>query len=281
MRHALLSATMLLVSGGCRLQAQDVDPPEWVAPGYLTHAAPISQAQARTRCPAVSSAGCRPVEMADLGMAGGRRWSVGIYQTIIADTFPDPTTKDTVIYSRQEETLVVYSAARAGGVLRPEWQGVYWPTWFADVIPEIGDAPGGGAMLALTVCWNGTAGCTSQFLKIRRADGWHAVRQQWAAGLPRRLRPFARGAFVAPKTLTAKTGLWHGRTFESPTRLHWLIARLGWRGTRTLVLRSYRVTARDPFTAASYVSWRKSERNYHSEMRPLHPRRTTTRPRGR
>ncbi|HET6232441.1 MAG TPA: hypothetical protein VFE05_20365 [Longimicrobiaceae bacterium] len=271
MRSRLLLALLLFAPAPRLLAQKEVEPADLVRRGFVRNAQAISQAEARSRCPAQTGRprGCKPVEMVDLGVAGGRRWSAGIYEWVITDTVPERAGRDTVLNTRGGEAVVVFSAARPGGPLRPEWHGEYRQSYVYEVMPQVGDAPGGGALLGLTVCWFGTAACGEQFLAVRRAEGWHPVRKRWAEGLPAALRDRGSRARIVPSTLGGWTSLWDGPRPSGGQQMRWLVLGLKWQGDDALVLRSYRVTSRDPFRP--HPQWRTSVPPDINRSRQLHP----------
>lgn len=228
--------------------------------GVLRQAAAVPLARARTQCLALA-----PPTPADSleGGGGGRLVSVRCQARekdglVLRERGPRDPRFFHVLYER---TLVYADrdratgreerrTAREGAVVlfervgtdraRPVWHGRWDPVFWAFILPEPAPLPGGGVLVGLLACVNGTGGCEQDFL-LRRAPGrWAAVGEPWWRALPAGTRErLLKGAYLDPATLRAEGGVYAERDPNCcPTRA--LRATVALRGD-SLVLVDHRV----------------------------------------
>jgi hypothetical protein len=225
--RAIVLCTLLAVSSARALPARaqesfdDFETVETV----LTGAAPIAESQLRAKCmefgtgwmrgfaPAErprADVSCRMTESKELRGAGGVRFRAVRYTRRWRLRAPD-TQRPSDRMVVNEEAVVLFSQAAEGGRLHPQWATSYGTSYIARVELETAPAPGGGALLSVLVCVNGTGGCTQEFM-IRRAGRWGPVREPWVRQLPASLPgSLNKSTFIDPATLRGSGGLYAQR----------------------------------------------------------------------
>jgi hypothetical protein len=238
-----------------RAQDNQVDDDYDVYQRVLTDVAPVTESQLPARCMAFGpgwfqlwyaadgarkDVSCRLAETKELRRVGVR-WHFARYRRRWVLPPSDPRRpRDRPV--RDEEVVVLFSQATAGGRLRPEWMASYGPNFIAAVDLLTGPAAGGGVLLSVLECVNGTGGCQQHFM-LRRAGRWRPVREPWFRQLPASVRERIRkGTYVDPVTLRGSGGLYVGDDGNCcPSRQ--VDVTLALHGD-SLVLRHYRVRPR-------------------------------------
>lgn len=82
-----------------------------------------------------------------------------------------------------------------GAELWPVWHEWVDTTKIRSVVPEVANAPDGGALVALDECVNGTGGCTQRFL-LRRGGSARTTTKWHGGGAWRELRPVFRDSLA-------------------------------------------------------------------------------------
>jgi hypothetical protein len=182
---------------------------------------------------------CRMTETGELARADGERFRFARYRRRIVMP-PEDARRPRDRQIINEEVVVLFSQPAEGGRLRPAWMWMYGPNFIASVNLKTAPAPGGGVLLSVVDCVNGTGGCGQDFL-LRRGGRWRTVRDPWHRQLPASMRDgFWKGTHIDPATLEGGGGLYSrqdGNCCPS-RRLH---VRVRLRGD-SLVLRDYRVS---------------------------------------
>ena len=146
--------------------------------------------------------------VASRGTAAGLRWYSALFDRRWLLTDSGSARADTAAES--ELVLFTSSARRAGHdtLLTPVWHVRFEPEILRSVTPEIVSVNGGGALVGIDECVNGTGGCAQSFL-LWRDKGWHGVRLTFVDSLNRRF-PGAinHGFHVDVKTLRASAAVY-------------------------------------------------------------------------
>jgi hypothetical protein len=238
-----LLLAVLLAAGSLPLRAQiDTGSDEEMLSRTTPRAPAVAADAARRRCVDVDpSRGmdvaawvrkCRVVEWKPLRPADGAQFFSARYE------WTDDDVVNGEHFARREAETVVFSRA-ADGKMKPEWHAVFDRDYYVSATPEVVPAPGGGALMSIVTCVNGTGGCAQAFL-LRRIGVWTEVRQRWIDQLPRSMHGrFWKGAYVDPATLRGDAGLYDANDANCcPSHdLHVRVALVG----SSLVLRSYTV----------------------------------------
>lgn len=219
----------------------------------ITGVAAVPESRVRTMCmdfgtawlrrkPAAERArietSCRMTETGELRRVEGERFRFARYRRRIVMPPQNPRwPNDRPII--EEEVVVLFSRAAEGGRLRPVYMAMYGPRFIASVHLKTARAPGGGVLLSVLECVNGTGGCGQDFM-LRRGGRWRQVREPWFRQLPASVRQgFMRGSYIDPATLEGGAGLFsEGDGNCCPSR--GLDVRVRLRGD-SLVLRDYRI----------------------------------------
>jgi hypothetical protein len=182
---------------------------------------------------------CRMTETGGLARADGERFRFARYRRRIVMP-PEDARRPRDRRIINEEVVLLLSQPAKGGRLRPVWMWMYGPDFIASVHLKTAPAPGGGVLLSVLACVNGTAGCNSQSFMLRRGGRWRRVRETWFRQLPASVRQgFMRGSYIDPATLEGRAGLFSERDGNCcPSRGIDIRVRL--RGD-SLVLRDYRI----------------------------------------
>jgi hypothetical protein len=157
------------------------------------------------------SSRCEVIGFTDAGVTRPAKWVIARYSWLSVFTAEDAARGKDARDTAKEEEAVLFEVVPAGRV-RPVWHmridtGEYG-VW-RSVTPEIGAAPGGGVLLSVMLCVNGTGGCTQDFLH-RHADGrWFPVEQTWLDHLPAGYAGRIRhGVRIDVRTLHAEAGFY-------------------------------------------------------------------------
>ena len=205
-----------------RAQGDQVDDDFDVYQSVLTHAAPVAVSQLPAKCMAFGTGwfhrwwhpadgaradvSCRLTETKELRRVGVR-WRFARYRRRWVLPPSDPR-RPRYRPVQDEEVVVLFSQPTAGGRLRPEWIASYGPNFIAAVDLLTGPAAGGGVLLSVLECVNGTGGCRQHFM-LRRAGRWRPVREPWFRQLPASMQGrFWKGTYVDPVTLRGRGGLY-------------------------------------------------------------------------
>ena len=156
---------------------------------------------------------CTVASLGPIDSTAQPRWMTAHYHWTSVYTAEDSSrgaaARDTAI----EEEVVVFRTAAPGNLI-PVWHGRFETgdhgIW-RSVTPEVAPARG-GTLLSVMQCFNGTGGCSQEFL-LRHPDGrWYPVRQAWLDQLPRGFEGRIRhGVRIDPKTLRGKAGFYSDR----------------------------------------------------------------------
>jgi hypothetical protein len=242
-RLPMLVFLCLAVGSGVPLHAQvDSGSDEEMLSRTTPGAPPVPAAVARQRCVDVDpSRGmddadwarrCRVVEWKPLGTADGTAFFSARYE------WRDQREAGGERYADRSAETVVFSRT-ADGRMKPEWHAVFGLDYYVSATPEVAPAPGGGVLLSVESCYNGTGGCGQAFL-LRRRRTWTMVRQRWIDQLPRSMHGgFWKGTYVDPATLRGGANL-YAPTDANCCPSHHLHVRTALAGT-SLVLRGYQV----------------------------------------
>ncbi|HEU4455154.1 MAG TPA: hypothetical protein VFR81_18975 [Longimicrobium sp.] len=182
---------------------------------------------------------CRMTETGELARADGERFRFARYRRRITMP-PEDARRPRDRRIINEEVVLLLSQPAEGGRLRPVRMWMYGPDFVASVHLRTARAPGGGVLLSVLECVNGTAGCAGQSFMLRRGGRWRPVREAWREQLPASMqRGFWKGTYIDPATLEGGGGLYSDRDGNCcPSReLH---VRVRLRGD-SLVLRDYRI----------------------------------------
>jgi hypothetical protein len=205
-----LAAGVLLVVHAAPVAAQTSNRPEM--PGHFLASAAVPIATARRGCLELGDStytsdvhqigACISLGFETLGVAGGVRWysSLASRRWLLND--PPKSTPDTVA----ESELVLYRAS-GDTALRPVWHYRFEPAELRSVAPQV-VAAGGGVLVSIDECVNGTGGCGQSFFTYR-GDRWRVVRLTFLDSLNRRF-PGAinHGSHVDPLTLRASAAVY-------------------------------------------------------------------------
>jgi hypothetical protein len=249
-------ALVLAAACAARLHAQDeVEPDSLVYNGAVRNARAVSHYDAMHRCldfgekrngqpPRGSPAAarfCTVVRYRRIGLVGGVHYSYARYHWSWTDTLPPTNGSPGGPVTFPAGEIVVFARGSASGPLRPIWHGMYPEHWFYRVYPQVGPAPGGGALLGFEVCWNGTAGCSQQHFLLRRDGRITPVRERWSDQLPRSLRARLGYSYIDPLTRRGQAVVRRNAQDDARWAVRWLRFRVAVRG-RDLVLRGYHLT---------------------------------------
>jgi hypothetical protein len=242
---------LLALAAALPASAQDeVDPDELAYAGVLANGPAIPANDARNGCPEFPvrwiaahpradelQPACDTDGTGELERTGDRRWFWTRYRwtTMLPPDHPDAEPADTVV----EEEVVLFSAPLDRDELTAEWHARYPVSYLRGVSVETGPTDGGGALLAVLSCWNGTGGCRQHFL-LRDAAGWRPVRDAWMGQLPDEFAgTFWKGSYINPMTLQGQASV-YGRDDGNccPSRVLYFRVRLE---GDALVLRDHRV----------------------------------------
>jgi hypothetical protein len=254
-RPIIILCTRLAASFASALpaRAQDNQVDDYdVFQSVLTNVAPVAVSQLPAKCMAFGTGwfhlwhpadrartdvSCRLTETKELRRVGVR-WRFARYRR---RWVMPPIDRRNPGYRpvREEEVVVLFSQATEGGRLRPEWTASYGPDFIAEVHLLTAPAAGGGVLLSVQECVNGTGGCRQHFI-LRRAGRWRPVREPWFRQLPASMRGrFWKGTYVDPVTLRGSGGLYANEDGNCcPSRE--VDITLALQGS-SLVLRNYRV----------------------------------------
>lgn len=182
---------------------------------------------------------CRMTEMGELRRAEGERFRFARYRRRIVMP-PEDARRPRDRRIIEEEVVVLFSQPARGGRLRPAWMWMYGPNFIASVQLKTARAPGGGVLLSVVECVNGTAGCAGQGFMLRRGGRWRPVREAWFRQLPASLHgSFWKGTYIDPVTLEGGGGLYTRDDGNCcPSRELYVRVRLH---GDSLVLRDYRI----------------------------------------
>ena len=146
--------------------------------------------------------------VASRGTAAGLRWYSALFDRrwLLTDS-GTAARADTAA----ESELVLFTAGERPGrdtLLTPVWHVRFEPELFRSMTPEIVAVNGGGALVGVDECVNGTGGCSQSFL-LWRNNRWHVVRLTFVDSLNRRF-PGAinHGFHVDVKTLHASAAVY-------------------------------------------------------------------------
>lgn len=90
----------------------------------------------------------------------------------------------------------------------PVWQETFEPEYFRSVTPSVTSAQGGGLLLAIQECVNGTGGCEQSFL-LDRGSSWRPLKLAFLDSVEHRYPGAVQRKFrVNPRTLTAEVFLY-------------------------------------------------------------------------
>jgi hypothetical protein len=244
MLKSTLRGAALLVLSAAPLVAQSAfgDAEDFVASSVVASGRPVDVATAMRRCVDLDSpawlasrapaSACRVKEWGPLKAVDGTRFFYARYE--YPRSGPAASHGGTQGLAR-----TVVFARMPDGRVRPEWYAVFEREFYLSVTPRVEPAPGGGALVSVESCVNGTGGCSQDFL-LRRGGRWSTVRQRWVGQLPAAMKGrFWKGTYVDPATLRGRFGLYGDRDPNCcPSRS--LAVRVALVGT-SLVLRGYRV----------------------------------------
>lgn len=207
---AILAAALL--AAPARAQADSLYNEEFgdLTGGVLTGAGEVDAETASEQCPRpgpggtlawAAEPGCRPSGPELLGRADTVFFYAGRYLRNAEQA--EPGDESTV----GDEAVVVFSQPLSGGPLRPEWHARYAREFIVSVTPLVAPEAGGGALMSLLACVNGTMGCMQEFL-LRRDGAWRPVQSAWYDGLPAGLGDMNKGSYIDPRTLQGEAGLY-------------------------------------------------------------------------
>jgi hypothetical protein len=152
---------------------------------------------------------CVPHGILSRGTAAGLRWYSAVFgrRWLLTDSGTGARA-DTAAES--EFVLFTSGTQRAGRdtLLTPVWHVRFEPEILRSVTPEIVSVNGGGALVGIDECVNGTGGCAQSFL-LWRNDRWRLVHLAFVDSLNRRF-PGAinHGFHVNVKTLRANAAVY-------------------------------------------------------------------------
>lgn len=132
----------------------------------------------------------------------------------------DPLERDTVTHGE-----VVLFAAAGPGQVRPVWHQLFHHVVIRSLTLEVASATEGTTLLSVESCVNGTAGCSSEFLRRLSGGRWAPVRQTWLAQLPPGLADHIGAYRIDPRTLRGQAALYRaqdGNCCPSETLHFWL-----------------------------------------------------------
>jgi hypothetical protein len=146
---------------------------------------------------------CRPLGLHAGSDAGGASWVYGVYERkwlLAAD--------DTVV--EREIVLFRKSPSRDASSMKPIWHYRYEAEMLALVIPEVATVAGGGLLMSVRECVNGTGGCSQSFAILNQGAP-KVVRLAFLDSLDRRFPGGIRHGFqVDVGTLRGSLGLYSG-----------------------------------------------------------------------
>jgi len=180
-------------------------------PGAFVRHPPVAKVVAEHEClslgngmfdSSVAAVGaCQALGLHAVERAGGVAWSYGTYER---RWLLSPA--DTVV-----ENEVVLFTKRDGSSMETVWHYRYEPQMLRSVVPQVAPAAGGGAMLAIEECVNGTGGCEQSFALLDHGS-WNVVRLAFLDSLSRRFPDGIRHGFhVDIRTLRGSLGLYSGK----------------------------------------------------------------------
>ena len=159
---------------------------------------------------------CRALGIHDAGIADGRIWSYAHYARVWllpgdAGAPPD-TVRETelVLFTVAERDRRADSASGRAATLTPVWHERSEADAMYSTTPTVAPAPGGGggALVAIEECVNGTGGC-SQNIMLYRGDSLHAVRLAFIDSLEHRFPgSIQHGFHVDVRTLAADAAIY-------------------------------------------------------------------------
>jgi hypothetical protein len=203
-------AALLLAIYGTATAAQSAKTPEM--PGHFLTGEAVAIASARRGCLELGDStytsdvhqigACISLGLTSLGVAGGVRWysSLASRRWLLND--PPKSTPDTVV----ESELVLFRAI-GDTALTPVWHYRFEPAELRSVTPQV-VAAGGGVLVSIDECLNGTGGCGQRFFTYR-GDRWRVVRLTFLDSLNRRFPgSINHGSHVDPRTLRANAAVY-------------------------------------------------------------------------
>ncbi len=180
--------------------------------GHLLTRPPVAMASARRGCLELGDdtytpgdhqiGGCTDLGFTSLGVAGGARWYSSLASRRLLLVDPPKNAADTVV----ESELVLFRAI-GDTLLSPVWHYRFEPALLRSVTPEV-VAAGGGVLVSVDECVNGTGGCGQSFFTYR-GGRWRVVRLSFLDSLEHRF-PGAinHGSHVDPRTLRASAAVY-------------------------------------------------------------------------
>jgi len=183
-------------------------------PGSFVRHAAVSATVAERECLALGDnmfdqdvrqiGACRALGLHDAGHADTLAWGYAIYERRWLQTPTDTTTeREVVLFTRQ----VSGDTTR----LRPVWHYRYEAELLVSAKPEVARAAGGGVLLSIDECVNGTGGCSQSFAILGRGSP-KVVRLAFLDSLNRRFPGGIRHGFhVDVQTLRGSLGLYSDR----------------------------------------------------------------------
>lgn len=231
MRLSLALLVALLASlpahGAAQAYRGEDDEGYSVLGGVLRGQASVSLAEARTRCLPIAprstfdglvgsyrgrfvSVSCRVAEYEPRPGGDGARFSHARYswEWIVArqDSARGPVVRDTIY----EGESVLFERVGPDRV-RPVWQTRYDGAMWAWMSAETAPAPGGGVLVAVLTCVNGTGGCFQEFV-VRRQGRWREVTEAFWDQLPAEMKgSFWKSIHIDPVTLRGEGGYYRER----------------------------------------------------------------------
>ena len=210
-RYLILLATALVpIMRGTAIGAQTSTGRDF--PGHFLVRPPVPISSARRGCLELGDetysanphqiGACTDLGFTSLGVAGGARWysSVASRRLLLDD--PPKSSTDTIV-----ESEIVLFRAIGGTLLSPVWHYRFEPAELRSVTPEAVTA-GGGVLVSIDQCVNGTGGCGQNFFTYR-GGRWRVVRLSFLDSLEHRF-PGAinHGSHVDPRTLRADAAVY-------------------------------------------------------------------------
>lgn len=181
-------------------------------PGHFLTRAPMAIASAHRGCLELGDetytsdvhrvGACTDLGFTSLGVAGGARWYSSLASRRLLLNDPPKSSADTVV----ESELVLFRAI-GDTLLSPVWHYRFEPEELRSVTPQVA-AGGGGVLVSIDECVNGTGGCSQSFFTYR-GGRWRAVRMSFLDALQHRF-PGAinHGSHVDPRTLRASAAVY-------------------------------------------------------------------------
>ncbi|MFI5230338.1 MAG: hypothetical protein ACHQWU_14790 [Gemmatimonadales bacterium] len=155
---------------------------------------------------------CRPLGIRTLGRAAGVDWSYGVYDRAWSIPAAAGAPPDTV----QEIEIVLFTSVErerdhsrtSGSRLAPVWHDRFERDVLRSMTPDVVPTVGGGALISLMQCVNGTGGCSHEAMLVRDSQ-WRPVKLGFLDSLQHQFPGAVRHGFrLDVHTLAADAALY-------------------------------------------------------------------------